>query len=289
MVASSTPDPLLPPDALSGVRIGLSASESPDLSRLGLVETHFRLALAEVARSVLVGGGKLAYGGHLNPDGYTTFLMHELQRYGLRNRPLRVCLSWTQHRELTLEELSLCKIELGVFGEIVCLDSDGIEIDPTVGRGPEGIAISDDKLRKRSLTGLRLYLACNTSAQILIGGKRDGYQGDLPGVLEEATIALQKRKPLYLAGGFGGMTADILRVLRPKDALWLRTAPPTSSRISAALSKLTELVAEADTRDLNNGLSAVENARLAATPHPSEIAALVSLGLGRRFRADNIT
>src|SRR5437764_74799 len=52
-VPSST---LLAPDALSGVQIALSASESPDLLRLGLLDTHFRLALAETARSVLVGG-----------------------------------------------------------------------------------------------------------------------------------------------------------------------------------------------------------------------------------------
>ena len=57
---------LLAADALKGTRIALSASPSPDFERLGLLDTHFRLALAEIARSVLVSGGKLAYGGHLD-------------------------------------------------------------------------------------------------------------------------------------------------------------------------------------------------------------------------------
>src|ERR1700737_4457724 len=94
-------DPLLKSDALSEIRIAISASESPDLLRLGLVETHFRLALAEIARSVLVSGGKLAYGGHLDPDGYTTMLMKELHRYSRRDHPARIYLAWKEIRKLT--------------------------------------------------------------------------------------------------------------------------------------------------------------------------------------------
>jgi len=52
---------LLPAGALRGTCIGISVAESPDLERLGLLEIHFRLAMAEIARSVLVSGGTLAY------------------------------------------------------------------------------------------------------------------------------------------------------------------------------------------------------------------------------------
>jgi hypothetical protein len=72
---------LLPPDALKGVRLGVSVSESPDLTRLGFFEDHLRMALGEIARCVMVSGGTLGYGGHLSPDGYTTFLIHEVHRY----------------------------------------------------------------------------------------------------------------------------------------------------------------------------------------------------------------
>ena len=40
---------LLPPDALAGIRLGISVSESSDLMRLGLLESHFRVALGEIA------------------------------------------------------------------------------------------------------------------------------------------------------------------------------------------------------------------------------------------------
>src|ERR1700730_17004411 len=122
-------DPLLKSDALSEIRIAISASESPDLLRLGLVETHFRLALAEIARSVLVSGGKLAYGGHLDPDGYTVMLVKELHRFTSRDEPLGFYLSWQEHRKLSREQYELEKDALGLFGEIVCLDPDGSEID----------------------------------------------------------------------------------------------------------------------------------------------------------------
>ncbi len=54
---------LLPSNAFTGIRLGISVSDSADLARLGLLETHFRLALGEIARCVLVSGGQLAYGG----------------------------------------------------------------------------------------------------------------------------------------------------------------------------------------------------------------------------------
>lgn len=277
---------LLAPDALAGLRIGVSASESTDLGRLGLVEIHFRLALGEIARSILVGGGKLIYGGHLDPDGYTSFLMQELQRYNRRDRPLRVCLALQEHRKLTLDELQKQKIELGLFGEIVCLDADGVPIEWNADRGPGSEPINDDGVRRRSLTALRHYLADNSDGRVLIGGRREKFQGELPGLVEEALISLKHAQPLYLVGGFGGVTADIIKATGVDDGAWLpprSDAGPSDERLTKGLALLSEIAAGKGWQCLGNGLSAEENTRLAATPRPSDIAALVSLGLGRRF------
>lgn len=274
---------ILPDRALRGVRIAISASESPDLDRLGLMEIHFRLALAEIGRCVLVSGGTLAYGGHLRADGYTTFLISELQKFGRRDSPLLICLAWQEHRELSLKALAARKCELGLLGRIVCLDPDGREIDPAAGRDEAAQKIDDAALRRRALTGMRRYMAEQTQGRALIGGKRSGFQGEIPGLMEEALISLAHGHPLYLAGGFGGVTADIAQALGVDDGAWLTPfadAPQPDPRWSDGKARLVAHVAH-NPGGLRNGLTPEENRRLAATHRPSEIATLVSLGLGR--------
>ena len=72
---------LLPPNALEGKALGISVSESADLQQLGLFEDHFRLALGDIARTILFAGGNLYYGGHLRADGYTLTCSPEMSGY----------------------------------------------------------------------------------------------------------------------------------------------------------------------------------------------------------------
>jgi hypothetical protein len=277
---------LLPLNALEGLRLGVSVSESPDLARLGLLETHFRLALAEIARCILVSGGTLAYGGHLKPEGYTPFLLKEVQKYGRRDRPLVVVLAWQEHRGLALPELIASKQELGLHGQIVCLDVNGEEVDPADGRGEDPEPTADPEIRRCALTGLRIYMGQHTRGRVLIGGKRHGFQGVLPGLMEEALIAIGNDQPLYLAGGFGGVTSEIATALLVDDGLWLprrADAPTDDPRLVDGRSQLCAFATDRGWVGLKNGLTDDENRRLAATHRPSEIATLVSLGLGRRF------
>jgi hypothetical protein len=278
-----TPDALLKRDALTGIRIAISASESPDLLRLGLVETHFRLALAEIARSVLISGGKLSYGGHLDPEGYTAMLMRELQRYSRRDKPLRIYLAWHEHRRLSKAEFDRSVEDLGLFGEIVCLDADGNVVRWGEARGDQPEPVSDKSIQGKALSALRAHMAKNETGRVIIGGKRAGFAGKMPGVLEEAIASTSSHQPLYVAGGFGGIAADIAVAMGRLSADWLpATSEPLASDVRANLDGLRS-TADAIGGWPHNGLSDKENARLAATYRPSEIAALVSLGLGRLF------
>jgi hypothetical protein len=279
---------LLPSNALKDIRLGVSVSDSPDLARLGLLEAHFRLALGEIARCVLVSGGCLAYGGHLHPDGYTTFLEQELQRYNRRDRPLLICLAWQEHRGLSVDDLKNRQDALGLYGKIVCLGSDGNVTDPYQDRPNEPIPETNSDVFRQSLTAMRHYMAQNTHGRIFIGGRRHGFQGDMPGVLEEALIALDAGQPIYLAGGFGGVTTDISEALGVDDGSWLPKRSDMAmadERLKKGLDKLAENRMSEDWAGLRNGLDDDENRQLAASHRPSEIAALISLGLGRRFQA----
>ena len=62
--------------------------------------------------------------------------------------------------------------------------------------------------RGGELTVLREWVTALLApgCRICLGGKMCGYQGEEPGVIEEAGLALNRGKPLYLLGGLGGAT-----------------------------------------------------------------------------------
>lgn len=272
---------LLPADALKGKRLGISVSDSPDLDRLGLTETHFRMTLGELTRTVVIAGGDLYYGGHLQPEGITAFLIDELHRYGRRDRPLKVCLAWTVHRRMSAEQIAEQKEFLGLFGEIHFLAPDGTRLDgPTAG-------VQEDfppEQRAAALTGLREYMTSNTNARIVVGGKQAGFEGKMPGIVEEVLLSLERRQPIYLSGGFGGVTLDIIRTLHPEFTEWLPPqagAPEADVRLTKGLERINQVAVEKGWDGFANGLSDDENRLLAASYRPSEISALVGRGLGK--------
>ncbi|MDC8802780.1 hypothetical protein PRZ61_04880 [Halomonas pacifica] len=280
---------LLPADALKKRSLGLSVSDSPDLERLGLLDNHFRMTLGELARTVIIAGGSLYYGGHLHPEGITTFLIEELHRYGRRDRPLKVCLAWTVHQAMTPEQIKEQKDYLGLFGEIHFLSFDGERISmPTEPTHPNQFTAEE---KSRALSGLRSYMTKNTDARILIGGKRKEFEGNMPGIVEEAIFSIEQRQPLYLAGGFGGATLDIVRTLRPDHAEWfpiVNDPDDIDEREKLGLERLQKAVSDTSWNGYENGLNEEENQLLSASYRPSEVAALVGLGLGRLLTANNL-
>jgi hypothetical protein len=278
---------ILPPGGLAGLRLGVSVSESPDLGRLGLVETHLRLALAEVTRSLLLSDAFLVYGGRIDPKGYTSFLQHELQKYGRRDRPLLVCLAWSEHRGIALADLEQAETDLGLYGRIVYLDEHGAEIERSADRAAEEAPVEDPEVKRASLTALREYMTARTDARLLIGGKRAGFQGRMPGLLEEAIMTIEARKPLFLAGGFGGVTSDIARAVGIDSGEWRppeTTGAEDDERLVAGLHALHETVQRVGWTPDANGLAGRDNSRLAASHRPGDVSSLVMVGL-QRLRA----
>ncbi|MGW7418870.1 hypothetical protein ACWGJB_02160 [Streptomyces sp. NPDC054813] len=271
----------LPPGTLKGRTLAVSVSQSPDLAGLGLSEAQLRQTLGDVTRLVLEAGGHLAYGGHLDPAGYTAELSAAVERHGHGDRPLLVCLAWPEHRRLPLSELRT-RLDLGRAGRVVCLDPAGHETDPAAGRG-EAAEPTDPAVARSSLTAMRRYVRDRSHGRLLVGGRRAGFQGELPGLLEEALLTLDSEdpRPLYLAAGFGGVTADIVRALGIDDCAWLSGDPESAPDDSRLLAGLERLHARREAPGLSNGLTPEENRRLAVSRSPAEIAELVALGLGR--------
>jgi SLOG cluster2 len=116
---------LVPRDALRGVNVGISVSDSADLARLGLAPQHCQMAVAELARAIMIAGGTVVYGGRLVPPGFTDILLDEVRRYREDRDALIICLAETEHRRLSDDELRDRERQLHSSAQIRCLDADG--------------------------------------------------------------------------------------------------------------------------------------------------------------------
>ncbi|MEH6408919.1 MAG: hypothetical protein V7741_00220 [Hyphomonas sp.] len=269
---------ILPKDALAGKLLAVSVSSSPDLGRLGLMDSHLRLVLGEVTRMVILAGGQLGYGGHLEPSGYTAFLVSELYRYSRRDEPVKLFLSWDTHRVMDQEDLKDTIREYALHAEVILLDRDGEQIGLEQ-RGRLLQSGQTDHDAQAALTAMRRFAVSRSDGQFLIGGARADYKGRFPGVIEEAIFALNSGHPIYPAAGYGGATFDVAKVVYG-DLLDLDMPDITAGKgLVDALEALRQTLKEKGVP--STGLRPAEMKRLLCSYRPSEIASLVGCGLGR--------
>ena len=121
---------------------------------------------------------------------------------------------------------------------------------------------------------------------------------NIPGLAEEALLALRAGKPVYLIGAFGGCAEAVIEALRGKKPAALTLDYQVADSVSGAAIELYNsqlppggepidyqaLTAEFEgfgIAGLKNGLDAAENERLLTTMNLPEMIALVLRGLGR--------
>lgn len=279
---------LLPADALCGLRLGVSISDSADLGALGLLPRHAELALAEIARAVLNGRGGLVYGGRIKPSGFTQFLMHEVERYGSHPDALTLCLAEPEHRMLSCDEMRTLAQSLGPHGRVACLDAGGNEIDPGAApNGSEPTAELNGHHDRQSYSAMRRHITDISHARVLIGGRLAGFKGDIPGIIEEAVYAVEAGQPLYVVAGFGGAAALVAQALDIDDLDWAADGfpkRPHDDRIDESLERLRSTAQRTGWRAASCGFDDSELHQLSASSRPSQIASLVANGLARMRR-----
>ena len=264
------------PEVSRGLNVGISVSRSEDLARLGLTETHVRMALGEIARAVLVADGRLTYGGHLRDDGYTLFLVREIERFGRRNRPFTGYVPYSEHRRMSLEQINERIEDISVLGMYIFLDADGGQIDPAAERPSEPAPV-DERTERLALSAAREAMSGVIDGRVALGGQRKNFRGRMPGVIEETILAVRAGKPVYIAGGYGGAAGDMAVALASDRDNWLGLDVTGNPH----LDELRDVVAEQGWVATANGLTQEENQRLAITYRASEIASLIVTGLSR--------
>ena len=127
-------------------------------------------------------------------------------------------------------------------------------------------------------------------ARIIAGGRTKGYKGCMPGVLEEFKISLEKKQPVYLLGGFGGIGSKICDYIINRtfdDELSFDWQINNNTNYKDLIEKYNSygitidysFISNTTIDDLNNGLSEEENKRLFTTPFIDEALLLVIKGL----------
>ena len=299
--------------ALGGLTIGISISDSEDLGRLGLDPIVVDLAYTEISRHLLAHGANLAYGGDHRDGGFASILFELIQTYDQPGQNVsdrtRNYLAWPLH--LTLDDDR--RVALNGVARLVEIPlepdlKETFKLDPKVfleTKVPEEVetpeAMSESERRyvwTRSLTRMRERMRDEIDARIVVGGQTGKFLGRYPGIAEEALLGLGS--PLYLLGGFGGCTRDLIDALgggrperltrdfqcersthhkdyAPLDEEYNRRHPDAPIDYDA----LREQFAQAGISGLRNGLDEKENRILFETDDVDWMIALVLKGLSR--------
>jgi hypothetical protein len=300
-VISEKGEMLLRKHILKGKTIGISISESDNLSELGYGVPHLKDAVIEIARYILASGGKLAYGGDMRQGGFTELIFDLLAYYKADKTlqpherfysylayPLSTLLTLEKQAELR-QNVSFKKIEPPADLQIANTN-EFLKPDTA----------ANLYVWTRCLTKMREEMEAECNARIFIGGRTKGFKGKCAGILEELLIAIEHDHPVYLVGAFGGITKDAIEALKGNEPdsfsneyyfdnedykkmflLFNGKHPNNTIDYPKYLATLQQIglnkIAE------QNGLSVEDNLRLTTTPHISEVVYLIIKGLSKRF------
>ena len=261
-------------ERLERLTIAISTSESADMAAFGLSNEHLRDAMTEIARHMLALGAKLVYGGDLREYGFSELLFELVARYRRdahdvdEKADVINYLAWPVHICKEFNDIRKLADELTGSAELICLALDGTRIS-TQERQKLASQSPSEVDWSAGLTAMRHLTVAETHARIVLGGRVEHYKGAMPGIAEEVLLSLQEHRPLFLLGGFGGCARDIAETL----GLIAPRAPYQSDWQSRDSFKAFTA------NDLNNGLTAEENATLASTPHIDQAIILILRGL----------
>ncbi len=150
--------------------------------------------------------------------------------------------------------------------------------------------MSDLDVWSTSLTSMRDTIISEADFVVIGGGKLSGYKGKYPGVFEEFLISLEKKKAIYIIGGFGGVAEEIIKILKTgvSDKLTENYQVTHNSeeykkyyheKTKVKYPEILDSLKSKNVSDLNNGLNEDENEVLFKSEDSLEIINLILKGV----------
>lgn len=254
---------------LDGRLIAMSVSDAPDRARLGFPQREIDRAVLSLSTSLVRDGADIAYSGNLDPEGYTFKIFRHLAGAyaGGRETPFRHFVPEPVGRVTRYEELydalregrGTVRTELAraerFFTARVRQDSIQLDGETRVRNDAELAQWFDEAapLQVGPAYGAARRIVSNlAAARVVVGGRmgildipEDAYQGDFPGIAEEAILTLEAGRPLIALGAFGGASRDIaiaLGLLDPRERLPRTAQNPTYALAMERIAALSDRV-----------------------------------------------
>jgi len=308
----SDPHPSMPAERV----VGLSTAFNEDLGPLGFGREHLEEVTLRIARCIVDAGGRIAFGGMLNSSGLTETLLTLVRTLSADDddapsAAIRVPRILSHQRWPSLPGPERIASDVGI-SEYVLIDNpvaaaERLADDARVSspRRARELARTLSTMREAMAAGGRLTSAGRQApaldARIIVGGVRGAFNGYMSGVLEEVLYALEKKRPVYILGGFGGAAGTLARAIledehQPDLELSFNRQRSSNFRgleqagegqhIESLFARLRQAIVRvrADIAGcLDNGLDREENVRLMRSDHMVEIVWLLRRGLARRL------
>jgi hypothetical protein len=289
-------------DLLKNFLVGISISDVPseDYFSNHLHADHLMRLAQDIARHLLARSATLIYGGDLRNNGFTEFILEEA--IVLKNRihsdsiNIENHLAWPLYisDENVIAWRAKYRTVMKTVNHVIPSDvSNGL--DEQIFLPPSSVC--NKYIWSRCLTEMRLRSIESSSVRICAGGKLTGYNGKMPGVLEEIIITLDQNKPIYLLGGFGGVVGEVCKTIKnrlitnPLTETWqtlhnsdyqdLQNKAKSSGDKNADYKNIEDKLINAEISILaeNAGLDNLSYLRLMESPFIDECIRIITLGL----------
>ena len=185
---------------LKKAKIAFSISNPSDIEKYGGSNLLLNDLIMEIARYILASNGHIIYGGDLRKSGFTESFLNVATSY--------------------IDEKDKDFVVTNYLSSLVDLSKEDF-----LSFSQKKVKLISVKTKKiysnvshnvNALSSMRKERDKNTDVLIIAGGKTMDYSGIIPGILEEVLLAMERDIPIYLLGGFGGMSAKICELRQKK-------------------------------------------------------------------------
>lgn len=286
----------IPKGTLQGKRIAISVSESEELEQLGLSDQHLKDISIEIARYLIVNGATMLYGGDLRKDGFTELFSDLSYQYKLLSDKKKKFVNYFPfpNSKVITSDVRATFLKKQVELKILDIPKSVGSIDKEKNYNPSN-SIEDRFILSECYADMRVIMANDSDARIVLGGKQKNYAGYFPGIVEETFHSLKSGKAVYLLGGFGGATRSIIDIISGGKPLQLtndfqfdseflqefRRFASDKSKVTLDYDFVIDFFKQHSIESLSkqNGLTAEENEILFESTNIHEIVFLIIKGL----------